>query len=469
MTEGKEALLEALPKIQFDKGSLIVEAHLWNEEMSRLVGGYFRFDERIGVYRSIAMSYRSVIMTLHRDEAEYEDAARRFSKLSVENFLSLPELRPYQQAALEAWSRAGKKGCVTLPTGSGKTRLAQAVIAEARRSTLVVVPTLDLMGQWMENLKQGFKIPLGQWGGGEHLTKKITVSTYDSAVLHAEREGDRFGLIVFDECHHLPSEKYSWIAKMMIAPFRLGLSATPERSDGREAKLVNLIGDEVYRSDIHSMKGRYLSDYEVDIQEIPLDDEEGERYRIARERYLGFVREKRIDFSEPQGWTTFLGECFSSAEGRAAYQAYLLQNEIIRRSESKIRALWSLLWEHREERVLIFTHDNQTAYHIGERFALPVLTHQTRTLERREMLISFRQGRWPWLVTSRVLNEGVDVPEVDVGIIVSGSGSVREHVQRLGRLLRPGQREKAKLIELISANTGEEGRGRRRREHEAYS
>jgi superfamily II DNA or RNA helicase len=118
--------------------------------------------------------------------------------------------------------------------------------------------------------------------------------------------------------------------------------------------------------------------------------------------------------------------------------------------------------------VLIFTHDNATAYHIGERFSLPVLTHQTKVKERRDMLGFFREGRWPWLVTSRVLNEGVDVPEVDIGIIVSGSGSVREHVQRLGRLLRKGKRERAKLVELISSGTGEEGRGRRRREHEAY-
>ena len=73
------------------------------------------------------------------------------------------------------------------------------------------------------------------------------------------------------------------------------------------------------------------------------------------------------------------------------------------------------------------------------------------------------------LVTSKVLNEGVDVPQASVGIIVSGSGSVREHVQRLGRILRnaPGK-EQALLYELVSANTSEVAISERRREHCAY-
>jgi len=456
------------PRIEFDRGSILVEGHRWNDQIDLLVGKYFKFDERIGVYRAMAMDYREVVLKLYRAGVDYEDGARSFYELSVGVDASLPSLRPYQSEALEAWVQSGKKGVVVLPTGSGKTRMAQEAISRAGRSTLVVVPTLDLLGQWLETLSKGWQIPLGQWGGGEHTTEEITVSTYDSARIHAEREGGRFGTVVFDECHHLPSEQYSWISKMLIAPFRLGLSATPERSDGGERQLLRLIGDEVFRSDIQSLRGNYLSDYEVCVEEVPLDEEEALRYEKARARYLGFVRKRKIDFSDPQGWTIFLTECFASSEGRQAHQAYQEQNEIIRRSESKIRVLWSLLWEHRDERVLIFTHDNETAYHIGERFGLPVLTHQTRVKERREMLKFFKEGRWPWLVTSRVLNEGVDVPEVDIGIIVSGSGSVREHVQRLGRLLRPGKRDRAKLIELISSKTGEEGRGRRRREHEAY-
>jgi superfamily II DNA or RNA helicase len=79
-----------------------------------------------------------------------------------------------------------------------------------------------------------------------------------------------------------------------------------------------------------------------------------------------------------------------------------------------------------------------------------------------------RDGSLPWIVTSRVLNEGVDVPEVSVAIIISGTGSVREHVQRLGRILRKQGNKQARLIELISAQTGESYQSQRRRDHEAY-
>jgi superfamily II DNA or RNA helicase len=67
-----------------------------------------------------------------------------------------------------------------------------------------------------------------------------------------------------------------------------------------------------------------------------------------------------------------------------------------------------------------------------------------------------------------VLNEGVDVPEANVAIVLSGSGSVREHVQRLGRILRLAKDKRALLYEVVTRNTVEEGVSDRRREHDAY-
>ncbi|MCM8527458.1 MAG: ATP-dependent helicase, partial [Lentisphaeraceae bacterium] len=74
----------------------------------------------------------------------------------------------------------------------------------------------------------------------------------------------------------------------------------------------------------------------------------------------------------------------------------------------------------------------------------------------------------PILVTSKVLNEGVDVPEASIGIVVSGSGSIREHVQRLGRILRKSSGKQAILYELVSQGTSEYYVSERRREHRAY-
>ncbi|MDX1607228.1 MAG: helicase-related protein, partial [Candidatus Competibacterales bacterium] len=115
-------------------------------------------------------------------------------------------------------------------------------------------------------------------------------------------------------------------------------------------------------------------------------------------------------------------------------------------------------------RTVVFTEDNATAYEIARRFLVPCLTHQTRVKERQTILERFRAGDYPVLVTSKVLNEGVDVPDAAIGVLLSGSASRREFIQRLGRLLRRSGDKRAVLYELIARDTGEEGIARRRRE-----
>ena len=101
-------------------------------------------------------------------------------------------------------------------------------------------------------------------GGGYYDIKPITVTTYDSAYLNMERLGNRFGFIVFDECHHLPGPTYGLAATCAIAPFRLGLTATPERADNAHTHLDQLIGPIVYRREITQLRGDYLADYRVE-------------------------------------------------------------------------------------------------------------------------------------------------------------------------------------------------------------
>ena len=93
-----------------------------------------------------------------------------------------------------------------------------------------------------------------------------------------------------------------------------------------------------------------------------------------------------------------------------------------------------------------------------------MITHHTKSAERKEFLDMFRSGTYNVLVTSQVLNEGVDVPEAAVGVVISGTASTREHIQRLGRILRPSPgKEQAVLYELVSAGTSEESVSMRRR------
>src|SRR3712207_5401257 len=138
------------------------------------------------------------------------------SRLSLESRVALAP-RPYQKEALAAWRRGDLRGVVVLPTGAGKTAIAVQAIERVGRSALVVVPTLALLKQWYSILSDavGASVPIGLLGGGYHEVTQVTVTTYDSAYIHAERYGDRFALVVYDEVHHLPAPKNSVISKML--------------------------------------------------------------------------------------------------------------------------------------------------------------------------------------------------------------------------------------------------------------
>src|SRR5581483_7619383 len=143
--------------------------------------------------------------------------------------------RAYQEEAMAAWQRADGRGVVVLPTGAGKTVLALMAAAQLQARTLVVVPTLELLEQWRTALVERLGAPpeaVGQLGGGRRDLRPLTVATYDSASMRG-RHLPAFGLLVVDEAHHLPATTYRSIARKVDAPYRLGLSATPERADGR--------------------------------------------------------------------------------------------------------------------------------------------------------------------------------------------------------------------------------------------
>ena len=427
-----------------------------------------QWDPRSACHRAPASAYSEIVLSCQRGSVPLQDDARAYSTLET-GLRVRREPRPFQSEALEAWRRFQGRGVVALPTGAGKSHVAVLAIDLKRRSTLVVAPTLDLVRQWYDLLRASFTGPVGVIGGGDYSVEALTVTTYDSAYIHMEHLGARFGLIIFDECHHLPSGAYSMAARMSLAPFRLGLSATPERADGRHAELDALIGPRVYQRDITEMTGDYLAEYDLERVLIDMSDEETRAYEEAREIYRDFVSKKRIRMGASDGWTQFVMQSSRSAEGRRAMQAYRRQRQLAFAAPSKLDFLEHLLHHHRADRALVFTQDNATAYAISRRFLIPVITHQTRPTERSEVLQGLRDGSYAAIATSKVLNEGVDVPEANVAIIVSGSGSVREHVQRLGRVLRKKAGDgRAILYELIAGGTSEAYVSARRRRHLAY-
>lgn len=424
-----------------------------------------RWDAREEVHRLPAIDYAELILRLRAQGVVYTDEARVYTELDRAPAVK-QEPFPYQREALAAWERARCRGVVVLPTGTGKTFLATLAIASRRRSTLVVVPTLDLVNQWYDGLQAAFGAPIGILGGGYHEVEDITVSTYDSAHIHMERLGARFGLLVFDECHHLPSASYSLAARMSLAPFRLGLTATPERTDERGYE--DTIGPVLFRRDITELSGQYLAEYDVQRLAVPLSPEERAEYDAARETYRSFLRANGIRMSEPDGWRRFLLLSSQSDAGRRAFAAYRRQRQLALAAPGKLRLLARLLHAHRHDRTIVFTEDNATVYQIARQFLVPPITHQTKVKERSFVLSAFNEGRLNTVVTSKVLNEGVNVPQANVAIVLSGSGSVREHVQRLGRILRKTGDKFATMYEIIAAGTSEEHVSERRREHVAY-
>lgn len=373
--------------------------------------------------------------------------------------------RPYQLEAIEAWRKARHRGVVVLPTGAGKTLVALMAIAELNTQTLICVPTLDLLGQWKASLLNNTTLKpeqVGTWGGGDKELKPVTVITYDSAAIHT-RAIQGFGLLVFDEAHHLPADTYRTIAEGCIATARLGLSATPERSDLRHSDLDHLIGPVVYeRTPSHLREARHIADYRTERISVALTGEERTAYERAAEVYRAYLRKNRISMRSGSDYERFL--IWRSGNDHAARDALLAHQaarKIALSASGKLHIVAQLLSRHREDRVLVFSEYNSLVDDIGRRFCLPTVTHKTPPAERKAILDGFRSGRFSKLATGRVLNEGVDIPDANVAIILSGSATKREFIQRLGRVLRPKASE-AVLYEVVTEETTEENISRRR-------
>ncbi|MBI4615792.1 MAG: DEAD/DEAH box helicase family protein [Planctomycetes bacterium] len=451
--------------ILYYKGGLVVRGSTTPRSALELPGAT---TGGAGELRLPAPAYRDLVVLLANRGERFEDRARAYAEVAWREVHPRRPF-PHQTEALEAWWRAGGRGVVALPTGAGKSHVAILAMQRARRSALVVVPTLDLMEEWRARIEFAFGADVARLGGEERRLADLTVATYASAGRRAGEIGNRFGLVVFDECHHLPGEEFSRAARWSIAPYRLGLSATPERAGGGGGVYENLIGPIVYRREIDEMAGGILSDYEVATLAIELSPVERERYEARRGEYLDFVRGRGLSPGSPDGWKEFLRVASRSPAGRRAFRAFLDQKDLANSPSGKFDALERILSRHPRERVLVFSTDNATAYRVSRIFLVPALTHRTRPGERRELLASFAAGTLPVLVTSRVLNEGIDVPEASVAVVWSGTGSVREHVQRLGRILRRREGKRAVLYELVSRRTSEESVSARRRNHVAYA
>ena len=415
---------------------------------------YITFDSRTASYRSEGYLYS-------RLKADFPDAKDDVFKNEEINLKHKENLRSYQKRAVDLWASNSYSGVVVLPTAAGKTHIGMEAMSRLSTSTIVIAPTIELVQQWRDRLQKVFGIEIGQIGGGEKDIRDVSVSTYDSAYLMAEKLGNRFRFLLVDEVHHLAAERYVEIARMFASPYRMGLTATYERTDMLHERLQQFMGGKVFELGYEELT-EYLADYQIIRIPVELEQEEEEEYDKNRKIFLTYLRKHRMRMRGPWDFEKFILSSWNP-EGREALIAWRKARSIAFNSRVKVDTVRYVLSKHRGEKTIIFSEDTNTSYLISKEFLMPCITYLTPGPERKKYLDMFRRGAVTAIATSRVLDEGVDVPDASIGIILSGSGSTRQFRQRLGRILRPSSGKKATLYEIVARGTSEFATSRRRR------
>lgn len=140
--------------LSYDRGTLVMR------EVPEVVSHLSTWDARSQVFRARGQAYRDVCELLRGHTVGYKDEAASFQKLEL---VFGREVTPYQhqQESLSTWKLANRQGVVLL-TGAGKTLVAQLAMRDTPRSTLICVPTLELLQQWYSGLPPSPVIPAGR-------------------------------------------------------------------------------------------------------------------------------------------------------------------------------------------------------------------------------------------------------------------------------------------------------------------
>jgi len=453
--------------LSFDRGTLLLHGLSRPRLPAVLDPTVWTWDHRVAAWRCAAIHYAAVRKDLADVRgATFTDKVPGLVGVSWPK-LDMVKLRPEQTAALAAWCNADRRGQVIMPTGTGKTEVALAAMNHAKTATLVVAPIRDLMYQWHRRILRALGYDAGIVGDNLFNIRPVTVTTYDSAYIHMPQMGDRFALLIFDEEHHLPGPCRREAAVLSIAPMRMGLTATPQRSDGLHRDLDELIGPVVYHLPFKQAQGVSLADFDVVRIPVALNDEEQATYDECSRLIRHFIAARR---KEQPGytWRDLCNELGSDPQARKMQKAFYLKQSIEDRAAEKLRVLEDIFRLHTGQPTLVFAGSNAMAIEVSRRFLVPTILSHTRKRERLAVLDGFAQGQFPVLVANRVLDEGVDVPDAKVAVVIGGQGSTRQAKQRLGRVLRRTGNARAVLYEVVCENTREVERSRKRRRSDAY-
>jgi len=444
------------PYITFYEGML----RLQGDPPQELARTYFRQLQNATIAIAPGYRYRDVVEYCHENSIPVEDKAARF--FSFPEFTYQEQFDPFdfQKEAVEAWEKANRRGLIVLPTGAGKsltTRLLIASLAasDSRSSVLIVVPTRSLMYQWYSQLKQAFGLSIGLIGDDMFDLQPVTVTTYASARIHMYAIGNRWKLVVFDEVHgKLSGDRSSAAAKFCMAPYRLGLTATP--SSETESVLGDLIGDIVYLKSTDELIERdVLSVFQTRRVQLKASEEEiAEFNRIRKPVQYLWEKAKGSGRVRDSAWLV-RERRVNPDEAALAQRAMLRAIRYWQTVSSRLQRLEEILQKHRGDRILIFTESRQNVYEISRRFLIPAVTADIESDERGVYLRAFAEGECRALVTSRALEEGIDLPDANVAVLLSGrkrrTKETIRYIQRRGRVLRKRKGKKALVYEIAWA------------------
>jgi len=320
------------------------------------------------------------------------------------------DLREYQRSWVERFTES-KSGVFVGPPGSGKTVAAMGAMAAVGGETLVLVPSRDLADQWHTALLERTSLSpeqVGEYHGGIKEIRPVTIATYQTAGMDRHRglfDERKWGLIVYDEVHHVPSKIYKRSTDLQ-AKHRLGLSATPIREDDREREIFTLIGPPIGTDWGALFDAGFVAEPEVEIRYVPWADD------YARNEYVTAVGHER--------------------------------RQVAATNPAKVGAVRTLLEEHAGAKILVFVDYLDQGEQLSEALGLPFISGEMRHSRRQVLFEEFRDregdgsGERDVLIISRVGDEGIDLPNAEVAIVASGlGGSRRQGAQRAGRTMRP--------------------------------
>ena len=386
-------------------------------------------------------------------------------EMPARGWLASLELYRWQREALEAWVAAGRRGVVEAVTGAGKTRLALAVVAEALargRKVAVLVPGLELLRQWHREIdgkllqEAGLSFRVGRLGGGHSgslASCDVLLATMQSASRYQLDPPTDGAVVIVDEAHRAGASSWS-LALEQGFDERLGLTATYEREDlGVEEFLDPYFGGVCASVGYgEALRDGVIAPFKVAYVGVRFAPEERLEYDKAAERASRYRAKLIAEWKCPaEPFGAFMQavhhlQASGVAEGSRLAGFYLSafakRRAVLSNARGKLHRLRELAGAvERAEKTIVFTQTKQAAIeavavlaHDGIEGAV---LHSDMDLDARARVFAgFEDGDHELVAAPRLLDEGIDVPAADLGVVLAASRSRRQMIQRMGRVLR---------------------------------